>query len=73
MRELCLCEVRANHDRVWDRIFELLADPVVAAKEADLVLVLQHHDAFDFSAITDAAVAVFDTRGQLTGDSVERL
>ncbi len=52
---------------------ELLDDPVAAAKEADLVVVLQHHDAFDFPAIVDAAAAVFDTRGQLTGDDVERL
>lgn len=27
VRELCPCVVRANHTRIWDRIFELIRDP----------------------------------------------
>lgn len=52
---------------------EILPDAVAAASEADLTLVLQHHDAYDLDAIVAASAAVFDTRGRLTGDNVQRL
>lgn len=52
---------------------ELQDDPVAAARRADVVVVLQQHSAFDMSAITEAAPLVFDTRGKLSGDNVERL
>jgi UDP-N-acetyl-D-glucosamine dehydrogenase len=48
-------------------------DVLQAARDADAVLVLQHHDAFDLPAIVDAASLVFDTRGRLTGEGVVRL
>ncbi len=48
-------------------------DVLREARDADAVLVLQHHDAFDLPAIVDAASLVFDTRGRLTGEGVVRL
>jgi nucleotide sugar dehydrogenase len=49
------------------------ADPVAAAADADLVLVVQPHRDYDFEAILAAAPLVFDTRGTLAGEGVERL
>ena len=48
-------------------------DPVDAAHVADLVILLQDHDAFDLAAIGSAATAVLDTRGRMSGVGVERL
>ena len=46
-----------------------------AATQADLTLVLTHHDAFDLDAIGATAQLVFDTRGQLSNSNshVERV
>jgi nucleotide sugar dehydrogenase len=46
-------------------------DEAVAA--ADLVLVLQAHDAYDLDAIAASAKHVLDTRGRLRGANVSRL
>jgi nucleotide sugar dehydrogenase len=51
----------------------IVADPAKAAATADVVVVLQHHDAFDFDSVVAAAPLVFDTRGQLEGDNVQVL
>jgi UDP-N-acetyl-D-glucosamine dehydrogenase len=48
-------------------------DPVAAAEEADLVIVVQPHKAYDLDAIVAAAPLLLDTRGQLAGPNVERL
>jgi UDP-N-acetyl-D-glucosamine dehydrogenase len=48
-------------------------DPVEAAAQADLVVLVQAHAAYDFAAITTAAPLIFDARGSLDGDNVERL
>ncbi len=48
-------------------------DPVAGAGDADLVILLQDHDAFDLDAIVDASRQVLDTRGQLDTENVERL
>ena len=46
---------------------------VEACRAADLVILLQDHDAFDLDSICSVATALLDTRGRTTGDNVERL
>jgi len=48
-------------------------DPVSAAAEADVTVLLQQHRAFDVAAVTRAARCLFDLRGVATGPRVERL
>ncbi|GAA4701354.1 nucleotide sugar dehydrogenase [Nocardioides conyzicola] len=48
-------------------------DPVSAAAEADITVLLQQHRAFDVDAIAAAAHCFFDLRGVATGPGVERL
>ena len=52
---------------------ERVADPVAAARAADLVVVVQPHAVYDLEAIADAAPLVLDTRGKLDRAGVERL
>ena len=40
---------------------------------ADVVVLLQAHSVYDLDDIARRAVAVFDTRGVMSGDNVERL
>jgi UDP-N-acetyl-D-glucosamine dehydrogenase len=42
-------------------------------EQADLVILLQDHDCYDLGAVAQSARRVLDTRGRLTGPSVERL
>ncbi|MPZ88582.1 MAG: nucleotide sugar dehydrogenase [Nitriliruptorales bacterium] len=44
-----------------------------ALAEADLVILLQRHRAYDLAAIAEQAPLVLDTRGQMAGPRVERL
>lgn len=44
-----------------------------AVQEADVVVVLQPHDSYDFDSIASKAKAIFDSRGSLAGPNVERL
>jgi UDP-N-acetyl-D-glucosamine dehydrogenase len=44
-----------------------------AAREADLVIVLQAHDAYDLEELATSAARIFDTRGVASGPNVERL
>lgn len=48
-------------------------NPVDDARDVDLVILLQDHDEFDLEAIVEAGTPLLDTRGRLTGDTVERL
>ena len=48
-------------------------DPVLAARDCDVVVLLQAHSAYDLEALTAAAPLLFDTRGVVTGEAVERL
>ncbi|MEJ5915138.1 nucleotide sugar dehydrogenase [Pseudokineococcus sp. 1T1Z-3] len=48
-------------------------DPVAAAPEQDLVVLLQPHSAFDVDAVAAGSSLFLDTRGVAAGDSVERL
>jgi UDP-N-acetyl-D-mannosaminuronate dehydrogenase len=41
--------------------------------DADAVVLLQDHSAYDLDAIAASAVRLLDTRGRMTGTSVERL
>lgn len=52
---------------------ERVPDLDAAVAEADIVVVLQPHGAYDFDAITARARAVFDTSGVVRHDGVERL
>ena len=44
-----------------------------AISEADVVVVLQPHESYDFEDIASKAKVVFDTRGAIDGESIERL
>jgi UDP-N-acetyl-D-glucosamine dehydrogenase len=48
-------------------------DPVAAAADADITVLLQQHRAFDIEAVSAAARCFFDLRGVATGPQVERL
>ncbi len=52
---------------------ECVPDPLAAARDADLVLLVQPHTTYDLDAISAAALLLFDTRGKLAGRHVERL
>ena len=36
VRELCPCHIKANHERVWERIFEMTDDPDVRVRRTVL-------------------------------------
>jgi len=56
------------------RTVECVADAYAAATEADLVVLLQAHAAYDLPALAEAATTLLDTRGVVgAGDSVIRL
>jgi UDP-N-acetyl-D-glucosamine dehydrogenase len=48
-------------------------DPVAAARDADLTILLQNHRSYDLSAIAAAADTLLDTRGVVEGEGVIRL
>ena len=48
-------------------------DPVAAGEWCDIAAILTPHEAIDLGLLTSAAPLVFDTRGVIKGDSVERL
>jgi nucleotide sugar dehydrogenase len=52
---------------------ELAADLGVALGACDVAIVLQHHSAYDLDEIAAGAPLVFDTRGRMQGEGVERL
>ena len=54
---------------------ELTAVPDVdaAAREADIVVLLQPHREIDLQALADASVCLLDTRGKVRGESVVTL
>ena len=62
-----------GHPEPTDRVLNSQPDALVAARNADIVVVLQPHREYDLSAIADAAAQVLDTRGMLHGANVERL
>jgi len=70
---LVACDPYVSSFVVDDVPVELLDDVERAAADSDIVVVLQHHDAYDFERIVEKAAAVFDTRGRLAGPNVQRL
>ncbi|MEO0494465.1 MAG: nucleotide sugar dehydrogenase [Actinomycetota bacterium] len=48
-------------------------DAVAAAENADLTVLLQKHQSYDLEVLAARARRVFDTRGAMTGDNVERM
>ena len=50
-----------------------VTDAVAAIPDADLVILLQDHDAFDLKAIETTATRLLDTRGRMFADHIERL
>lgn len=53
---------------------DCVADAYAAAREADLVVLLQAHAEYDLPAFAEAATTLLDTRGVVVpGDSVIRL
>lgn len=49
------------------------SDAVDAAQHADIVVLLQNHDAFDLERLSSAASSILDTRGAIVGDRVYRI
>jgi len=70
-------EVRAVDPHVDDdHIDKRVVRTVISPKEvaaADAVVVLTDHDSFDYTLVAAGARYVLDTRGRLTGDTVEHL
>ncbi|MFK8023047.1 MAG: UDP binding domain-containing protein, partial [Ilumatobacter sp.] len=68
-----------GHDPYLDRFevdgeeIELATDLAAACADADVVVLLQTHREYDLAEIAACGVPVFDTRGSMTGDLVERL
>ena len=58
---------------VAGRQIERRTDPVAAARDAALVIILTPHSAFDLEAVCDAASLVFDTRGAVPAGKAEYL
>lgn len=52
---------------------ELVGDLDLALGEADVAVLLQTHAAYDLDVVAKRARLLFDTRGRVRGDSVERL
>lgn len=48
-------------------------DPVTAAKDADLVVLVQAHTSYDLEAVAATNTPVLDTRGRMSGSAVQRL
>ena len=71
--DVVACDPYVSSFVVDDAAVELLEDAARAAADSDIVVVLQHHDAYDFERILEKAAAVFDTRGRLNGPNVQRL
>lgn len=64
------------HIPEWNLGEELLSsreDVVSSVQDADLVIVLQNHAAFNFDEIVRESKCILDTRGTLEGESVIRL
>jgi UDP-N-acetyl-D-glucosamine dehydrogenase len=57
-----------HHATIGDRILSSVKDPYIAAKESDLVIVLQHHASIDFQRVVNSGSMILDTRGNLTGE-----
>ena len=53
--------------------FEVADDVNGAVKDADIVVLLQNHDAYDVETLSDQAQIFFDTRGATTSPSANRL
>jgi UDP-N-acetyl-D-mannosaminuronate dehydrogenase len=58
---------------VGERTFARVADLERAVEEADLVLLVQNHSAYDVDALAARSKCFFDTRGATTLDSAHRL
>jgi UDP-N-acetyl-D-glucosamine dehydrogenase len=71
--EITVCDPHLSHFEVDGTEMTFAENPVEAAAEADIVMVLQHHSAFDFNNIIAVSSVVFDTRGQLSGPNVVSL
>jgi len=70
-------EVRAvdphvDDDHIDKRVVRTVISPEEVAA-ADAVVVLTDHDSFDYTLVAAGARYVLDTRGRLTGDTVEHL
>jgi UDP-N-acetyl-D-glucosamine dehydrogenase len=48
-------------------------DAISAARDADLVILVQDHDSFDLEGICRVSTDLLDTRGRTSGPNVERL
>lgn len=69
--------VDSGHDdgvvHASDRILKCVSDLDKAIAQADVVLVMQAHKAYDLKSLTSRAKAVLDTRGTLDGANIQRL
>jgi len=50
-----------------------VADEVAGVEDADLVVLLQNHKSYDLELLAARARRVFDTRGSMSGPTVERM
>lgn len=62
-----------NQWRLPSGVMDRASDLDAAIASADLVVVLQPHESYDFGQILENAGKVFDTRGTLRGPGIQRL
>ena len=62
-----------SHFDIDSGVLPLATNLEVALGECDIAILLQTHSAFDLDEIAHLAPMVFDTRGRMRHDNVERL
>ena len=60
-------------DHAGDRLLSAVQDVFESSSNSDLVILLQPHQGFDLSAISNRSKALLDTRGALKGENVYSL
>ena len=71
--EVAFCDPHVSSARIGDEVFHRQDDVLAAVAESDVAVLLQAHKAFDLDAIAGSARWLFDTRGILRGENVDRL
>ena len=70
---VAFCDPHVSSARIGDAVFHRQDDVLAAVADSDVAVLLQAHKAFDLEAIAESARWLFDTRGILRGENVDRL
>ena len=67
------CDPHVSSARIGGQVFERQEDVAQAVAASDVAVLLQAHKAFDLQSISSNAKWLFDTRGILSGENIDRL